>query len=250
MKHLGRLRSSNLAHAGATDSEGTWAVSYGDMITLLLTFFILFFSIDTKSEPKKDTAMDDALIGILTDKTSEGAAKAKKETPENLQGNLEAILGENDLQKSLAPALEIQAHPLGSRIVIEFPNVSFFEFSQTQVNAQGFATLKGFVKKYMPFAGQYILGIRAYTDNTPVRPGVTRYDDNLELSALRSVSAMRILQNAGIPLSRMRLGGYGELKLTAEDLRKAHTEKSNSGAGLAVARRVVLVIEPEAKEKL
>lgn len=26
-----------------TDSDGSWAISYGDMITLLLSFFVIFF---------------------------------------------------------------------------------------------------------------------------------------------------------------------------------------------------------------
>jgi len=29
----------------AVDTEGSWAISYGDMVTLLLTFFILFSSL-------------------------------------------------------------------------------------------------------------------------------------------------------------------------------------------------------------
>ncbi len=52
-------------HASAeVDSEGSWAISYGDMVTLLLTFFILFFSLD--STPQKYTAIQDALVSALT----------------------------------------------------------------------------------------------------------------------------------------------------------------------------------------
>jgi len=37
---------SRESHGQNQNQEGTWAISYGDMITLLLAFFILFFSIE------------------------------------------------------------------------------------------------------------------------------------------------------------------------------------------------------------
>ena len=40
--------------------EGTWAISYGDMITLLLGFFILFFSMEPKQ--KGNAVLTDSLI--------------------------------------------------------------------------------------------------------------------------------------------------------------------------------------------
>jgi flagellar motor protein MotB len=73
-----------------------------------------------------------------------------------------------------------------------------------------------------------------------VTPG-RRFKDNLELSALRAVSAMRELQELGVPLHRMKVGGYGEIRKLAGDA---------SDSDLALARKLVLVIEPELKETL
>jgi flagellar motor protein MotB len=36
--------------ASEEESEGTWAVSYGDMITLLLSFFVIFYNTDFEKE--------------------------------------------------------------------------------------------------------------------------------------------------------------------------------------------------------
>jgi len=41
-----RNRRSRVTSHSEIDSEGSWAISYGDMVTLLLTFFIIFFAAD------------------------------------------------------------------------------------------------------------------------------------------------------------------------------------------------------------
>ncbi|MDW8190842.1 MAG: flagellar motor protein MotB, partial [Pseudobdellovibrionaceae bacterium] len=33
-------------HLDGFDSEGTWAISYGDLLTLITSFFIMFFTAD------------------------------------------------------------------------------------------------------------------------------------------------------------------------------------------------------------
>ncbi len=59
MKRLSRLRK---AHS-KTHQEGSWAVSYGDMITLLLGFYIMYFSVDP---PKKgNTTLTNSLMAAL-----------------------------------------------------------------------------------------------------------------------------------------------------------------------------------------
>jgi flagellar motor protein MotB len=59
MKRLSRLRKRHLHGA----QEGSWAVSYGDMITLLLGFYIMYFSIDP---PKKgNETLTSSLIEAL-----------------------------------------------------------------------------------------------------------------------------------------------------------------------------------------
>lgn len=114
------------------------------------------------------------------------------------------------------------------------------------MTAAGRTVLQDFIKTYLPYAGQYKVGIRAFTDHKKIDPRKNhRFKDNLELSALRSISTMRILQGSGIPLERIQVGGYGELTVTAEELAKISSDIRAPASTLDLARKIVLVIQPE-----
>jgi chemotaxis protein MotB len=221
-----------------TDSEGSWAISYGDMVTLLLTFFILFFSTDQK-QAQTDLQLQKTILAEFGDqseiaKRDDGLEPARMKMGDVKNGEIdEAIL------KDWGGI----ASRMGDRIVVEFPSINFYDFAKIDVNSKGQQSLSKFAKKYIQFAGSHSLSVKAYTDSVPVL-NQYRFHDNLELSALRSIAAMRILQRSGIPLDRMRIAGNGE-SVTS---RKPNSTAINSENPLA--RKVILVIEPMTKEKL
>lgn len=140
---------------------------------------------------------------------------------------------------------EGKIHKIGSRIVVEFPGISFFKSGKINVTPAGIESLKRFTGLYLPYISKNQLSIQAFTDLKRVRQERGRkFSDNLELSALRSVAAMRVLQKAGIPLSKMRVGGYGEMKVTARELASVNESEMRA---FDLARRVVLVIQPEGR---
>lgn len=225
------------------DTEGSWAVSYGDMVTLLLTFFIIFFSTDPKQGTKQRVELKVSLIEAL---------KSKSEANLDKGNTAKLNIGKKDeegVDKETLKKLSGVAHDKGNHIIIEFPYVSFFDSGKINLTKEGISAIENFVKTYMPYAGNYNIGIRAFADKRAVKNIKTRkFSDNLELSALRSVATMRVLQKAGIPLNRLKTGGYGELILTAKELGEIPVEKRAPSSELDLARKVVLVIEPEAAE--
>lgn len=168
--------------------------------------------------------------------------------PETSQKNAD----KHDFDDELSKNLNAKVHKSGQKVIVEFPETSFFKLGETQLSTEGKSELGRFLKIYQPFAGSYYLNILAYTDNKKVIPYPGRkFSDNLELSALRSVSAMRALQTMGIPLNRMKLGGYGEMKMTVDELnRKIASTPDYKTNGLKLARKIVLIIEPELRENL
>lgn len=229
MKRQLRAHHSN-SESLHEDTEGTWAVSYGDMVTLLLTFFIVFFSLDPNDEKvEKRKTLNLALVNEL----------------QRLPANIEKKSNSGDklkLDTKIVKQLNGKVHEYGDRLLVEFPEVSFFNSGDIVLTPQGAQSLRMFMKKYLPYAGQYKISIQAFTDSRKVQQKAgRRFKDNLELSALRAISAMRTLQKEGLPLAQMEVAGFGEMKTTSEHL----AEINKSEKQLELSRKVVLVIKPE-----
>jgi len=218
-----------------TSADETWAISYGDMITLLLAFFTIFFSLDEGKNPVKKNMIQFEMNSVLIKKINES--------------NIAKVIDvkKMGIDEQLLKDTKALAHENGNQLVIEFPNVSFFNSAETELTTKGQWALFQFMKEYLPYAGNYSLSIRAYTDNRPIiQKANLRFKDNLELSSLRSIATMRFLQKQGIPLNKMRTAGFGEMQLTAELLDKSHSETEKTKI-LDFSRKVILVIEPEEK---
>ena len=241
------------------DAEGSWAVSYGDMITLLLTFFIIFFSIkpvENESGPHKNAGLQLSLIKALK---ADGKEILKADGKEILKGtadNLGTIgskrvpavaedeSNQQGLSKKFLEKIKGVVHEKGSEIIIEFPDISFFSTAQIDLTKEGQDTLIEFSKIFQPYMGHFQVSIRAFTDIRKVRD--TRgykFKDNLELSALRGVAAMRLMQKTGLPLEKIKIGGYGEMRTTARDIASYRSTDSEIKKELSLARKIVLVIE-------
>ena len=212
------------------DSEGSWAISYGDMITLLLSFFVIFFTTDFKQQ--KVEKLNQHLSFKLED-----AEPTKFEA----QDTIHPVAASFPELKDHA----IKTHNVGDNIIVTFQATSFYSSGKVSVNDIGTELLKKFSQNYLPYAGNYRLAIKGFTDKRPViyrEVRTKKYDDNLELSVLRSIAAMRILQANGIPLNRMEIAGAGEL----EDIDKVIPRKE----GLteeeidSYSRTLVLVVKP------
>lgn len=221
--------------ASEEESEGTWAVSYGDMITLLLSFFVIFYNTDFE---KEKTLKINHHLGFSIDSLNS-----------SLKGSVDQETGK-DYSAKLGDIknLDIKVHEVGENLVVTFGKISFFNSGQTDIREDAAEVLKVFAEKYLPYAGTYQVSIKGFTDKRPVRKIKRAYKDNLELSVLRAVSAMRVLQKEGIPLRRMEIAGVGELKLIEKIFPKA-SELSQEELE-ALSRTVVLVIKPESENLL
>jgi chemotaxis protein MotB len=246
LKHL--VEENN---ADEVNSDGTWAISYGDMVTLLLTFFILFFS--TTKGKGIESSLQTVLLKHLKAEFSEKPVPnpdAVSNTPQTGQLNSAAKQPQLTELVSLS-SLGARAQPFGQSVVIDFPDLSFFKFGKAEMTNEGRRALASFARSYVPFAGSYQITIRAFTDDRPVRKLKNRlFTDNLSLSVLRALDGVRVLQKAGIPLDRMKTAGFGTLNLSREILRTIATASKEKGKGTPMSRKIVLLIEPEIRGDL
>jgi len=235
MKMIQRAQQSE---AQEVDDQGSWMISYGDMITLLLAFFVLFFTVDPQQE--KSDQLSQSLVNLL----KQEALRSPASQSESSDLSLGAQTDETGIEEKMLQKWGAKIHKVGKKIIVEFPGVSFFNTGNVQPTSDGQKNLEKFAKIYEPYQGNYILGVRAFTDKRKVVSEDLRYKDNLELSALRSIATMRVLQKQGVPLNLMKINGYGELILSPDDLLNLPDQKNDKLTELDLARTIVLIIEP------
>ncbi len=206
------------------DHNSNWAISYGDMVTLLLAFFVLFFSVSKTSSE----------IKIVDKALKQEFNHFSFPTPDLTWGKQDRFPTSELMEFDEISGLKTVTQ--GNKLIVEFPKVSFFTPGSFVLTDDGEKMLKkaGYVLKN--FTGKMRIVVRGYTDNKPVKIKSNRiYKDNLELSALRAISALRLLNSEGIPYHLLRIGGYGETDkgkaITDSEIRKYD-------------RKIVLVIEP------
>lgn len=224
-----------------------WMLTYGDMTTLLLTFFILMFT-TAEIEGKQLQLILSAFRGSLGVFTG-GSTLAKGMLAELGQSveSLPAKEKGNKLAKALKEAVSIFKPEIKSRkvkitedergIVISLLADAFFQSGSPELTKEGMEIVKkmgGFLSK-KEFK-KNMIRIEGHTDNTPISPMspiFKIYPTNWDLSAARAVEVVKILQTDGVPGQNLEAVGYG----------KYHPVETNDiEEGRAYNRRVEIVI--------
>jgi chemotaxis protein MotB len=194
-------------------SRSGWILSFGDIMTLLITFFIMMI------------ARQSGEISRIHHWTYDRLEETRRQI-----GNI--------IQKRNLSAFSVEHYSKGVRVTISGP--SLFEQGKAEplpefkeqltALAEAVRTLDILTPETRPVHRQLIrelqenglgwhveLRIEGHTDNIPLGPNI-RYRDNWELSAARAQNVMRILQEGtGIPESHFAVAGHGEYKPVADN---------------------------------
>lgn len=210
----------------SAEIENSWEISYGDMITLLLAFFVMFFNIKTETINMKLIKKDlDKYFSNKKEGREPTSIPGAAENHGPQKANLPIISSE--VQNSL----KVQSNIYGQNILVDFPDIEFFKSGKVVLTEKGKTALSEFTKAISNHLGSFRLVVRGYTDNTPLKH--SKFKDNLELSAARSIAAIRFMNSKGIDTQYMRIAGYGESDGSRET--KVQT---------ATQRKISIVLEP------
>ena len=209
-----------------------WAITYGDMVTLLLTFFIMLLVIMNDAEKHIDR-----IINKLLDQTH-------NELNEQLKGNsyvsvdrvtkgvkiTMASVG-GDLFRSGKEELKTEFHPLIGQI-------GFIVKMSPIVGVHNDSTYKNFLMALEKRNQELAIEIRCegHTDNVPLPKRLqTKYKDNWELSSARALNIVKLLKDyAGITEDKFSALGYGEFR---------PVDTNNTAEGKAKNRRVDIYLD-------
>ncbi|HET7657118.1 MAG TPA: flagellar motor protein MotB [Bacillales bacterium] len=236
-------------HAQEGDRD-RWLITYSDMITLLLIFFIVLYSMSQVQQTKFN-----ALIKSLQDafevKTTQSAPsnkigidvphlnvpsvkKPKPKTNEDTQelDELYAKLQNYIKEHHLSTQMALVDLPRG--VQITFRDSILFDLGSDQLKPQAFPVLHdvgGLINTV-----DSPVSVEGYTDDIPISQP-SRFRSNWELSTARALSVRQYLDDhTQIASSRFRVTGYGKYHPVAPNDTPAHRAE-NRRVNIVVLRQ-------------
>ena len=197
-----------------------WLGTYGDMVTLILTFFILLLSMVT-FDAKKLTEAEASLKGSLSllsggikiepDNTriqQQADMTTDPETAEEVRLIESMILDfKESVKTSLGPSNIIDDGSEG--FILRFNGKLLFERGETTLrNSDEILFLKRLALVLQKMPPHLHIDVIGYTDNSPISP-TQKYKDDMGLSALRALSVSRVLLENKVDPSKITSFGSG-----------------------------------------
>jgi chemotaxis protein MotB len=185
-----------------------WVVTFGDMMSLLLTFFVLLLSF-SEVDAVKYRALSESIreaFGIHRGQTVCNNPKEteKRETRKGTSGEL------FDSLKSIIPQSFPGAMPNqrdGESTVVRVPGTLLFQSGKATLKPEMLASLRAMVD-LLKSKPDVVLQVEGHTDDIPI--STPQFASNWELSASRAIAVIRFFMAEGIPAERLSAAGYAD----------------------------------------
>ena len=95
------------------------------------------------------------------------------------------------------------------RLILKLKAAILFDPGRAKVKREGIRALRDIAEVLKRIPNKHFQ-VAGHTDNDPVRH--SRFRDNWELSVMRAVNVVRVLQQAGVPGKMLSAAGYAEFQ--------------------------------------
>lgn len=200
-----------------------WMTTYGDMVTLLLTFFILMFAMSTISERKFMQAarsLQEALGGGIMEGSISVIGEESMTT--GTSGLTRADIDILETLEQIAAMMEDEALSEMTSMEIIGAGEVLIRLGDEMLFDPGKAVLKPGARRILRGITESIIGttqklwVEGHTDNVPIYS--RQFPSNWELSTARALSVVKYLQRLGIPSDQLAAVGHSEyVPLTTND---------------------------------
>jgi len=191
---------SNKRTGAAPQAESTgdeWLTTFADMMTLLMTFFVLLFSMST-IDPVKLQQFGES-VG-----TREGSTKPKEKmvSLSEISREVQKVIAQQDLGSMVQVSMTSRGVTMGIASDLAF--------------GVGSADLSGSIQDFLDRLigtmqnATYNIAVEGHTDDVPIRSA--KFPSNWELSASRATAVIRFLVGQGVPADKLQAIGYGDTR--------------------------------------
>ncbi|RKY47930.1 MAG: flagellar motor protein MotB [Candidatus Neomarinimicrobiota bacterium] len=212
----------NIEITSEEKEEQPWLLTYGDMMTLLLTFFVLLFSMST---------IDPVKLEMFSN--SMGKALGKKKTKTYSLSEIYKQVVQVVEQENLKDVIEVETSPRG--VAIKIPSEITFESGSAVLDPRIYPILD----KLEPLIRKSVfpIAVEGHTDNVPITSNT--YPSNWELSSARACEVVKYYIRRGVDPKRFQAIGYAYTRPRAPG--KTIEEANSTEAKRAQNRRVEIV---------
>lgn len=190
-----------------------WVVTYGDMMSLLLTFFVLLLSFSTLDKPRE---FQEAIISI------KGAFGVLPRNLTHIQINPVPIRIKRpnketeDLARRIQRGLQVMGQEKDAKVTydtaggikIDLPGEILFQAGQSQLRPDAYPMLANLGALLAELPGAFF-EVRGHTDTTPVG-GDAVFRDNYDLSFARADAVARFMsRSAEVGLDQFEIVACG-----------------------------------------
>jgi chemotaxis protein MotB len=172
-----------------------WMGTYGDMVTLLMAFFVMLYS---ASDP--DPGKYEEIVESMKEAFSKQDVENEfKELHESLEDIIE--------KKNLENAVEIKLGPNG--ILIQIPGSSLFASGSADIMTDMAPVIVEISTAITQLLDQssyhdYMIEVEGHTDDEPIGEDSEIFSSNWDLSAIRATGIVELLYNSGIEMDKLK----------------------------------------------
>jgi chemotaxis protein MotB len=221
-----------------------WLLTYADLITLLLAFFVMLY-VFSKQDTRKYDAMTMQLKAIFSGgtgvvdkggRTGDQVLEGSTPGPSNIEIKRQLESQVKDISQSEAQGNNISVITDERGIVIRIMDKAFYDTGKADLKDKARETLDKIspVIKSLPNE----IRIEGHTDNVPIN--TAEFRSNWELSVRRATEVVRYLIEKGdISPQRISAAGYAEYRPVAAN---------DSDTNRAMNRRIEIIVVNTAKK--
>lgn len=202
----------NFSNNNETDYGKSWLLTYSDMITLVLCFFIIFFTFSAEEASMLENIKENLSEEVQELSEENEELKNKQEALKKQLFGME-VKGEKDdfikylEENELMDSVEIATGERG--VVVRFKDGILFGSGEAELSTSGDGILEEIALKIKEVNNSIV--IEGFTDNIPIRN--SSYPSNWELSTDRAIGVAKyFIDEMDIAEERVSVSGHGEQK--------------------------------------
>jgi len=209
---------TDIEEIAQTDGKSAWLMVYADLITMVLIFFVLLFSVSKINMERITDSLKSFDININTEYPRVnlfelidiGSIMDGKKLDQfigmrevNTFHQIHSIIREKELAKNLSATF------IEGRIVLRIEDQVLFDTGSAELLPEATGVLEGVIK-IIEENPQYDVEIQGHTDNRPIH--TAKFASNWELSAIRAATVLRYLIEKGVSGEKLSATGFADLR--------------------------------------